>query len=420
LTSKRDIRYYFIMKENNDKGHNMDTIQTNSPELVPWLVYPTLYVGEVSAGNKSFRFLAEDKKGDKPVMLNSLPLEFFNQELLKVDTTSENSLIRFCEKWGLLLSPLYASKTHALSGRRAYKELAYGYYYPTSYRDGIAAVEERLAADVEAFKGSNGFDCTEFVVSMLIGSEFAHEAVARGDYGDSSRFGAVVSLDEVAFTVRLLQIGCAIQAAHLSGLRGRGLSLYLLNDKTIPRRHPIELETRHGMDLFFTSYMDAARQIEQIGSDDSEAKRRRMRAIDDLFLEMGVENARSFTCQAVLNLALENIWMREDGDKLEGEGFWGVPPQVTEGSLIEAILTNFDYVMAAPFDWTTCEHCGRVFKFQKEYDPTNRYRKSTFCRDSCRVRYAQIKRLHDENMQDGHIVVKINKGLTPDGDSQLD
>ncbi|MCL2806959.1 MAG: hypothetical protein FWD27_02135 [Coriobacteriia bacterium] len=393
----------------------MDSGQINRPSVLPWLVCSTLHASEVSTGNKTYRFFAEDIKEGEHHAIELLPLEFFNQELMKVDTTSELSLLRFCEKWGLLLSPLYASKTHALSGRKASNDLAYGYYYPTSYRDGIAALEGQLAADIEAFRGSCGFETADEAVQQLIGSEFAREAVAKGDYGDPSHFGAVVSVDEVAYTVRLLQIACGILAAHQSGLRGQELHYYLLNDNVIPRKHPIELETRLGFDLLFGDYLAAAQQIELAKGSGTEVDKERIRVVGNVYMEMGVENARSFIRQATINLALENIWMREDGDKLEGEGFWGEPLQVMEGSLLEAILTNFDYVMNAPFDWSTCEHCGRVFKFQKEYDPANRYRKSMFCRDSCRVRSAQIKRNNAAHGLGNQSIEKAMNDLSPDG-----
>ncbi|MDR3315422.1 MAG: hypothetical protein LBS98_02915, partial [Coriobacteriales bacterium] len=126
------------------------------------------------------------------------------------------------------------------------------------------------------------------------------------------------------------------------------------------------------------------------GTEDfGEAAITHVKAFTALDLEVGVENCRSFTKRAALALALENAWAREDGDKPEGDLFWATPPYISHGSIVEAILATFNFVMDAPFEWRTCEHCGRIFKFQKEYDPKNRYRKSTFCRNSCRVMHAQ-------------------------------
>ncbi|MCL1880537.1 MAG: hypothetical protein FWF71_08080 [Actinomycetia bacterium] len=398
----------------------MDEQETNSPRLSWWRACPKLYVNEVSAGNKSYRFFAELSDEEELIEYDSLPLEFFNHELQRVDTTSEKSLLLFCEKWGLVLSPLYASKTHALSLRDNSDGLTYTNYYPVSYRDGIEALEKRLAEDIVTFKGSCGFNSVDKAVERVIGSEFAREAVVRGDYGNFCGFGAVVSVDEVAYTVRLLQIATAMQAAFGAGMRGSDILTYLLNDRVIPRRHPYELEESTGMDLFFGTSRNAwelHRQQEAVDGcsaeddDDDERKavKKRMQAIMAIEMELGVENCRTFTKQAALNLAMENAWAREDGDKPEGDMFWGISPQVQEGSIVEAILANFDYVMASEFEWITCDHCGRIFKYQKEYDPTNRYRKSMFCKNGCRVMNAQeSKRLE----------LSGNAGLTPNDKSQ--
>jgi hypothetical protein len=369
------------MKENTDKDTIIYGGNASSPVLLPWVIYPVLLVDEVGAGNRAYRFFAEDLDAGKPAITEKLPLEFFNHELLRADTTSETSLLRFCQKWGLVLSPLYASKFHSLAMRSGGR-----YGYPQSYRNGIEALRQRLADDVTSFKGSYGFNDIDKAVDQLVGSEFAREAVMRGDYGER-RLGAVVSVDEMAYTVRLLQLACAMQAAHDSGLHGHDLSNHLLNDRIIPRRHPYELEEKDGMDLLFSNNLAVAERSEIAcqtcndahgdGSDanDSARHRKRRQEIDALTLEVGIENCRSFTKRAALSLAAESIGLAAGGK--------------VEGSVVEALLANFEHVMASEFEWITCEWCGRIFKYQKEYDPANRYRKSMFCRNSCRVMNAQ-------------------------------
>jgi hypothetical protein len=370
------------MKESTDKNTELDGGNTSGPVLLPWAVCPALVVLEVNADNKSYRFFAEDLDSGKPAIMNALSLEFFNHELLRVDTTSEVSLLRFSQKWGLILAPFYASKTHSLAMRSGGR-----YDYQQSYTHGIEALRLRLTDDVIAFKGSYGFNKPEKTVDLLVGSEFAREAVLRGDYGER-RLGAVVSVDEVAYTVRLLQLATTMQAAYDSSLRGNELSNYLLDNRIIPRRHPYELEENDGMDLFFSNILTVANRAEIVrlsggtgdgkhSAGDNGWRRTRQQAIDNLALEVGIENCRSFTRRAALNLAAENIGLAA-GLRCKAEG-----------SIVEAVLTNFEYVMTSKFEWITCEWCGRVFKYQKEYDPSNRYRKSMFCRNSCRVMNAQ-------------------------------
>ena len=60
---------------------------------------------------------------------------------------------------------------------------------------------------------------------------------------------------------------------------------------------------------------------------------------------------------------------------------------LNEGSLLEAILTNFAFVRSSKQDWHRCKYsnCQRVFKYHKEYDPSKRFRQAEYCKQSCRV-----------------------------------
>jgi len=396
----------------NIQNENAKTQQTNSPRLASWRVYPKLSVDEVVEGDKIYRFFVEIIQDTEPQEHTMLPLEFFNHELQRVDTTSEKSLQAFCKKWGLVFSPLYASKTHAMCVRNTCEPLSYSYYYPTCSLQGIKAVKRRLAEDISCFRGSCGFNSTDKAAELLIGSEIAREAIARGDFGNPTYYGAVVSVDEVAYTIRLLQIATAMQAAFASGLSGKDLSIYLLNNRLIPRRHPIELEEKTGEDLFFANSLIASALLRQqesiegytLGNNEEDIQeniKKRMGTVLSIAYELGIENCRSFTRQSTLNLAMENAWVREEGANPGNDKFWDLETHFSEGSIMEAILANFNYVMDSELEWITCEHCERIFKFQKEYDPSNRYRKSTFCKNSCRVMNAQaIARETKSNISD--------------------
>jgi hypothetical protein len=369
-----------------------DNTTTNSPAVTPWKVYPRLFQGEVSMGAKTYRFIAEDLDVE-PVELDSLSLEFFNHELQKVDTSSAQQVVRFCEQWGLMLSPLYMSKTLALTARPGGAHLDKT-IYPTVYSDGIEAVERRVIADAAGFGGSTGFTSPDYATPLLVGSLYAREAIAKGEFS-GRKLGAAVSIDEAAYTIRLLQVATALLSAQAAGLTASDLLYYLLNDKHMQRRCPDEL-TERGVDLFLASQPfgeplpasderaeKAAAEVAGLGEavpGDVADIKARMERILVLQMEQAAEAARSFVSRAILALEAENAGVRGSGGSANVTGVI-----ITEGSLLEAILINFRFVMDAPFEWLTCEWCGKVFKYQKEYDPKNRYRKSTFCRNSCRV-----------------------------------
>jgi hypothetical protein len=359
-------------------------------------------------GTTGYQFFAEDLDV-KPQMMDSLPLEFFNHELQKVDTTSVASMRSFCERYGLIFSPLYESKTHALEGRETRGKVEYLDNYPTVYKDGVSAVERLLATKVRAFGNGNGFLGSEYPAIFLKGSEFAREAVARGEFADRN-FGAVVSVDEVAYTIRLLQVATALLSAFAAGLKGNELLGYLLDTNHLQGKVPAALKD-HESDLLLYDHTfgtllpatkeracTAAQEAPGGAIEDADVIAdiyQKMEQFLNLHIERAADNAQSFTMQARSELNLENhgvgIGSSDDNGDTKSYADLLFKPTValSEGSLIEAILSNFEFVMASKIDWITCEHCGRVFKYQKEYDPSNRYRQATFCKNSCRVMTAQ-------------------------------
>jgi hypothetical protein len=356
----------------------------------------------------------------EPSVQESLTLEFFSHELQKADATSAQSMRRFCERYGLLLSPIYPSKSRALEGRATKGKPGYleGFLGVDNEAE---ALQSRLAEDAEAFKGSTGFEYPGEGATIVAATELARAAVAKGEY-PGRNIGAVVSINEVAYTLRLLQLATAIIAADDAGLGGTGLLPYLQESGAVQTRRPGFLAPQ-GSELFFDNQWPAEAfalltgEIQDDGlaglsSEQREAAvlaRGEFRAIAAM---QAVENARSFIAHARISLGLENAGLRVPQ---QGSGGWATydaefmgrwQGALGEGSLLEAIAANFCYVMDAKQDWLACGHCGRVFKFHKEYDLAKRYRQATFCKDSCRVMAANA----------ASAASAAESGLAPEGD----
>jgi hypothetical protein len=268
-------------------------------------------------------------------------------------------------------------------------------YYPTVFNSGIEAVQLRLMADIASFRGGTGFVDAGKAVELLIGSEYAREAVVTGQFPDKN-YGAVVSTDEVAYTIRLLQIATAAQSASGAGLSARELDRYLTDGRAVSDKVPAELKD-DPFELFFGSAALANAVLKQqeakLGhtveadiEDVREAFITRLNAIHDIRHMQGIESARAFTAQTLIALAMENYGIREYphfDSEIDRENYEYL--KLEDGSLLETILANFEYVLNSKQDWIICEYCGKAFKFQKEYDPSKRYRQASFCKNSCRV-----------------------------------
>ena len=133
-------------------------------------------------------------EGDAPVRTVSasdLPVEFFNHQLMEVDTASEPSVFTFVSAWGLPFAPSRnPATTHVTDGDYKLDQL---------FEDSCEETDE-LAIDVHQIREEETRERGE-----IAGNEFPSE-----DYGDR-----VVSRTEAALTIKALQDGVLSIREHL-------------------------------------------------------------------------------------------------------------------------------------------------------------------------------------------------------------
>jgi hypothetical protein len=369
------------------------------PQYKPWLVYPQLKVLETSLGTKTHRFFAEDLDST-PMELKEISFEFYAHELQRVDTSSEDSVKTFSEQYGLVLAPFYNSKQQFAYDRE--RKPGDAYPYPTIYKNSIEEIRQGLAQQCSRFSpelGNADSKAIDYLVDMFEGSLLARGAVANGDYAGQN-IGGIVSVQEVAFTIRQLQVATTILSANSAGMGRNALILYMSRPKHWQHKHPKAFEI-NGKDVMLASWDGrnskawnladegrAKKLAQEVYGDNANAEQ-----LDDLLLwlklaqseriEQALTRARSFTNRTHDLLLAENAGIRAISDYRDlADSHAG---KIEDGSLLEAIIASLDYVLKSKVPWLRCKHCGKVFKYSKEYRPRTRYKTPVFCSGSCRV-----------------------------------
>jgi hypothetical protein len=357
---------------------------------------------ETSLGTKTHRFFAEDLNL-APIEVSSIPFELYAHELQRIDTTNENSVKSFCERYGLILAPNYDSKRRSMYDRN--RKESDDYLWPTVYSRGIESVRMGLAWDCYKFPteiDTVDGDITNYLVDMFEGSSLARGAVVNGDYANQ-HLGGIVSVREVAFTIRQLQVATALLTAYSAGLRGNELMEYLANPKHMQQKCPDEFKS-HGYDVMFGVWLDYNSEALLPVTPDRAIKLANEaysgKPTDKQIQEIleWLELLQAEQIEKAVRLARDYVSATKSVVAAENAGIRGIANandiamilkehtcRIEEGSLIEAIVSSLDFVLSAKQDWIACKHCGKIFKFYKEYKPRKRYKPAVFCKNSCRV-----------------------------------
>jgi hypothetical protein len=103
-------------------------------------------------------------------------------------------------------------------------------------------------------------------------------------------------------------------------------------------------------------------------------------------IERAIARSRTFIYQSHIMLGMEDEGIRDlaDSDDLAAV-LKAREEELDEGSLLLAIIVSLKFVLLSRADWIVCKHCGRLFKYSKEYRPKVRYKPAVYCKSSCRV-----------------------------------
>lgn len=384
-----------------------------SLELSPWKVCKKHEVGTTTRYGHEYRYVYEDKNAGF-FEVQSITVEFFNHELQKVDTSNESSILKFCQSYGLVFSPMYPSKARGLAGRNSKfsylnlfgigdknnQDLEFElqqavHHFKTESDYSKKAIDTSI---LDSLSDGMGLGSQEAIASFFYGSEYGRE-----DARKNKRAGAIVGLDELAITIRQLQVATVLVAAMEAGLSGNALVDYLYDKKILQQSYPQKLNE----DLFIEPSFDGRKPrkitLEDLKTTAANAPDGNDYSSDygvldsiqrsmEFFLDKDFSEARD-AAQAFLSRSKQALFQQNNGISLSRDlesiyaSAIGKTEPEKEGSLLEGILACFDFVLSSDIEWKECANrrCGRMFKFHKEYDPTKRYRQAEYCKQSCRV-----------------------------------
>lgn len=138
---------------------------------------------------------------DQRMCAEDLPTEFFNHQLLKVDTDDRDSVVEFVSHWGIPFSP-YRNKEDAVGEWGIYEDESLTGINETEEAIRLLSrfTPERLRqVEISIFSNEIG----DLSQEKLIECFTTKEKVNDGLYADTA--GYVVSLREAAMTLRILQ-----------------------------------------------------------------------------------------------------------------------------------------------------------------------------------------------------------------------
>lgn len=357
-----------------------------------WSVANNLDLFKITYGGHSYPVLAELKNSGYHSISN-ISLEFFNHELQKVDTSNTHSIKAFSEQFGFIFSPLYPSKVLALRSRNqneAWTEVLAGFAPSIDGNDDPHTVIDMSISSFENPLGGNKSVVDRRSAGKVNSFYLAPTIYANDIYRRDSRYGAIVSVSELALTIRYLQTLMPLIAAYEAGLKDDDMVEYLFRSPAL--RH--DLPQGFAKDMFYGLVFDSIPKtsLEVIADKQSrEIDNDYLTKLHRIYLNMQFDElyaaGDAFIRKAKLALSLQNEGIPMAASALQPDHFTKDFAPITEGSLLEAILANFETVRTSKQDWHRCKYdrCGRVFKFHKEYDPTKRFRQADFCKKSCRV-----------------------------------
>lgn len=350
------------------------------------------------------------EKGQPSLMAESdLGAEIFNHDLLKVNVSDNESIFAFVEKHGIPVSPLYEghqrmawfrSRTlYPFSPLKTYPSVQFNYLYA----DSIASFNSTPKTHNVNPCGSSKM---EHVLVPALYSE-----IARAKEAENKSVIGAISVLETAQTIRLLQASTAVCTAYqgeydqgsnsniesaLSYIRNKRFlpkegALYFVSD---PNLLPFDQRCEQDM-----AFYQQSKEWKDLGNDPrfsyafSESSSLYTAALNALtFLQNSyVVSKLPLTLPATQKKDFSGFAplfsIRKSNAKLES-----LLSQVSEyGSLTEAIIQQYLFLLSADSPWQKCENCGRFFKRAKEATPGKKLRITRFCSRSCNVSFNSKK-----------------------------
>jgi hypothetical protein len=366
----------------------------NEPTTKPWQVANNLELITYNYKGHSYQAFAEIKSSGYRE-ISQITLEFFSHELQKVDTSDPYSIKAFSEKYGFTFSPMYPSKIRSLMNRskgKIFLSLA-KYLFPVeNYSDPVLAIGHEVAKFKNPL-GSESCNIDEYYsdgripTHKLASSEFARETLGR-----NSKYGAIIGIDELAITIRQVQVATSIISAYEAGLRDDELVEYLFKSPIVQHSIPDGLvkDAFYG-DVFENGLPKTSNEVFVMKKNSATKNPEYYAQMQKVYLSLQFDQlydaANVFIRKSLSAFNMQNEGISLDPTIKSAPLALKVDIPLNEGSLLEAILTNFAFVRSSKQDWHRCKYsnCQRVFKYHKEYDPSKRFRQAEYCKQSCRV-----------------------------------
>ena len=361
----------------------------------PWRIANSLeLVSFEQAGHKYQALVELSDQGYRE--LGNITVEFFSHELQNVDTSSPSSLKTFCEKFGLIFSPMYPSKIYALQDRDKKNSILSS--LSSFFNSGSGNHDSDNAIDRSVYRFKNPLRAENqtipnhrsdggIPVDKLFNTEYAHKT-----FEGTKGYGAIVGIDELALTIRQLQVSTAIISAYEANLNPDEMVDYLFRSSVLQHNLPSCINKDVFYGLVFDNPPCTSQEVYKRKKLSSPDDAKYFSHLHEIYLSMKFDElytaATTFIKKSSTSLQMQNEGIVLGDSPEKSKVFsWGENHSIKEGSLLEAILANFEYVRVSKHDWHQCKYkgCRRVFKFHKEYDPSKRFRQAEYCKQSCRV-----------------------------------
>ncbi len=370
-----------------------------------WLKYSVEIESLVKGADELLYFV---EKGQPIIMTeNELGAELFNAALLKVNVSDTESVLSFVQTYGIPASTLYEGHQRLVWFRNRNVLPFVSLNTITSHNSNFLYSDIIASFDTTAKTHSINPCGGKYMESVLVPAYYSE--IARANELDNKSTVGVVSLLEVAQTIRLLQCATAIctafQAESEKGTDGdiENAASYITNDRFLRKdgaryflSDPDLLSFDSRCENDFEFLQNAKKWAEQ-GNDPrfiyskSEIEAFYAAALNALTF---LQNSYSVS-KLPLSIPSSTDNKRHSFhrfNKKREESSDSLLVKVSEyGSLTEAIIQQYLFLLCADSPWQECENCGRFFKRAREAKPGKKLRKTRFCSRSCNVSFNKKK-----------------------------
>jgi hypothetical protein len=192
-----------------------------TPQLIYRLVQPAqlfsmsekqLGVGHLT--KHSYSFIVQNASLAQVAASDIIP-EFFSRQLQEVDVTDSFSILEFCNSYGIPLSPFYNSASR-FAQSAAYSTTSKRMDFDRDDRENIAPCEQADSAAAKVFLHDALRPRVFHTTQLSIAAQFyvqQRKTLKAGKDNKGFIHAGIVSLDEVADTIRLLQNATVLVSA---------------------------------------------------------------------------------------------------------------------------------------------------------------------------------------------------------------